>query len=46
MAHIERIESECPPDAHKVIRPPENEVNETIVVKVEESEEQKNGIED
>ncbi len=46
MAHIERLESECPPDAHKVIRPPENEVNATIVVKVEESEEQKYGIED
>ena len=40
MAHIERLESECPPDAHKVIRPPENEVNATIVVKVEESEEE------
>lgn len=46
MAHIERLESECPPDAHKVIRPPENEVKATIVVKVDDSEEQKNGIAD
>lgn len=46
MAHVERLETECPPDAHKVIRPPENEVKATIVVKVEDSEEQQYGIAD
>lgn len=46
MAHTERLETECPPDAHKVIRPPENEVKATIVVKVDEAEEQQYGIED
>ncbi len=39
----ERYHPECPPNAHKVIRPPENEVFATLVVKVPDSEEQ-NGI--
>lgn len=46
MAHIERLESECPPDAHKVIRPPENEVKATIVVKIDDSEAHTFGIAD
>ena len=35
MAHIERMQTECPPDAHKVIRPPENEVNALLCVKLD-----------
>lgn len=43
MAHIERMETECPPDAHKVIRPPENEVKATICVKLTEQEAEQYG---
>ena len=39
----ERYHPECPPDAHKVIRPPVKEVFATLCVKVEDSEE-KNGM--
>lgn len=46
MAHEERMQTECPPDAHKVIRPPENEVKATIVVKLNEAELEKYGIAD
>lgn len=46
MAHVERMQTECPPDAHKVIRPPENEVKATICVKLNDSEAQKFGAED
>lgn len=46
MAHQERMQTECPPDAHKVIRPPENEVKATICVKLNESEAQKFGADD
>lgn len=46
MAHTERMQTECPPDAHKVIRPPENEVKATICVKVNSNEAQTYGIED
>ncbi len=35
MAHIERMQTECPPDAHKVIRPPENEVKALLCVKLD-----------
>ena len=40
----ERYHPECPPNAHKVIRPPENEVFAILAVKVPDSEEQ-NGME-
>ena len=40
----ERYHPECPPNAHKVIRPPENEVFALLAIKVPDSEEQ-NGIE-
>lgn len=46
MAQVERMQTECPPDAHKVIRPPENEVKATICVKVDSAEAQTYGIED
>ena len=36
----ERYHPECPPNAHKVIRPPENEVFALLAVKVPDSEEQ------
>ncbi len=39
----ERYHPECPPDAHKVIRPPENEVFATLAVFVPDTEE-KNGM--
>ena len=43
MSMPERYHPECPPDAHKVIRPPVKEVFATLCVKVEDSEE-KNGM--
>lgn len=43
MSMPERYHPECPPDAHKVIRPPEKEVFATLCVKVDDSEE-KNGM--
>lgn len=43
MSMPERYHPECPPDAHKVIRPPETEVFATLCVKVEDTEES-NGI--
>ena len=43
MSMPERYQPECPPDAHKVIRPPVKEVFATLCVKVEDSEE-KNGM--
>lgn len=46
MAHTERMQTECPPDAHKVIRPPENEVKAVICVKVNSDEAQTYGIAD
>ena len=39
MSMPERYHPECPPDAHKVIRPPESEVLATLCVKVEDCEE-------
>lgn len=46
MAHTERMQTECPPDAHKVIRPPESEVKATICVSVHSEEAELYGIED
>lgn len=43
MAKQERLEAQCPPDAHKVIRPPENKVNASLVVKVADFELEKYG---
>ncbi len=43
MSMPERYHPECPPDAHKVIRPPENKVFATLCVKVPDDEE-KNGM--
>ncbi len=34
----ERMHPECPPDAHKVIRPPENELHAKVCISVEDSE--------
>lgn len=39
MSKIERLQPECPPDAHKVIRPPENKVNATLVIKIADKKE-------
>lgn len=38
MAKQERLEAQCPPDAHKVMRPPENEVKASLVVRVSDAE--------
>lgn len=38
MSKVERLQSECPPDAHKVIRPPENKLNASLAVFVSDSE--------
>ncbi len=38
MSKVERLQSECPPDAHKVIRPPENKLNASLAVYVQDSE--------
>lgn len=46
MAHVERMQTECPPDAHKVIRPPLSEVNATICVKLNAEELKKYGVVD
>lgn len=46
MAHTERMQTECPPDAHKVIRPPENEVRATLCVKLHSQEAELYGIAD
>lgn len=46
MAHTERMQTECPPDAHKVIRPPEHEVKATLCVKLDGSEAEQYGIVD
>lgn len=46
MAHTERMQTECPPDAHKVIRPPETEVKATICVKLDSEEAKLYGITD
>ena len=43
MSMPERYHPECPPDAHKVIRPPENEVSATLCIVVRD-EEEKNGM--
>lgn len=34
MSKIERLDPTCPPDAHKVMRPPENEVKATLAVRI------------
>ena len=39
MSMPERYHPECPPDAHKVIRPPLKEVHALLCVKVNDSEE-------
>lgn len=44
MAQQVRMQTECPPDAHKVIRPPENDVQATLCVKLNEDEAKKYGI--
>ena len=44
MSQIERLHPDCPPDAHKVIRPPENELNALLCVLVTEKEVQTYGI--
>ncbi|MCR5084229.1 MAG: hypothetical protein K6A65_01845 [Succinivibrionaceae bacterium] len=38
MAMPERMHPDCPPDAHKVIRPPENELRALLCVRVEQAE--------
>lgn len=38
MAKLERLQPECPPDAHKVMRTPENRLSARLVVRVEDSE--------
>lgn len=38
MSKHERLQSECPPDAHKVYRAPENKLVATLAVKVEDQE--------
>ncbi len=38
MSMPDHFHPECPPDAHKVMRPPENEVNASLAVRVEDSE--------
>ena len=46
MAHVVRMQTECPPDAHKVIRPPEKAVKATVCVKLNEAEMKEYGAED
>lgn len=46
MAHVERMQTECPPDAHKVIRPPENEVKAYLCVRLDPAECDRYGIAD
>lgn len=43
MSSITRLKPDCPPDAHKVMRPPENKVNALLCVKVDEAQLQKYG---
>lgn len=38
MSKIIRMQSECPPDAHKVLRDPQNEVQAKLAVRVEDRE--------
>lgn len=38
MSTITRLKPDCPPDAHKVMRPPENEVNALLCVRVDPAE--------
>ena len=38
MSQVVRMQTECPPDAHKVIRPPEQEVKALLCVKLNDAE--------
>ena len=40
MSQIERMHPDCPPDAHKVMRPPENPLNAQLCVFVTKEERQ------
>lgn len=46
MSKFERLESECPPDAHKVFREPENQLKAQLCVKVNTDEIERYGIAD
>ncbi len=46
MSQITRLTPDCPPDAHKVMREPENKLNALLAVKVEDSELERYGATD
>ena len=46
MTQITRLQPDCPPDAHKVIREPENKLNALIAVRLEDEEIEKYGAAD
>lgn len=46
MSQIERMHPDCPPDAHKVMRPPENPLNAQLCVFVTKEEVETCGIDD
>lgn len=46
MAQVVRMQTECPPDAHKVIRPPEKVCKAILCVKLNEAEAQEYGATD
>lgn len=46
MSAITRLKPDCPPDAHKVMRPPENEVHALLCVRVEPAEIERYGASD